>query len=54
MRLKSPFMSIKQEVIELTDKKTNEKIFLLKSNKKEDDKWIKITENEYNKILRGN
>lgn len=52
MRLKSPFMSVKQEVIELTDKKTNKKIFLLKSNNTEDDKWIKITEDEYNKIFK--
>lgn len=52
MRLKSPFMSVKQEVIKLTDKRTNKKVFLLKSNKTEDDKWIKITEDEYNKIFK--
>ncbi len=54
MRFKIPSMSVEGEVIEVTNNKTKEKTFLLKSNQKKDDVWIKITEDEYNKILRGN
>lgn len=50
MKIQVPSISIKNEVIEVIDKKSNEKSFLLKNN----DTWIKITEDEYNKILRGN
>lgn len=56
MKIKSPFMSIKKEIVEVIDKKNKNKFFLLKLNTTDDnnDKWIKITENEYNKIIRGN
>lgn len=54
MRFKMPSMSVEGEVIEVTNNNTKEKTFLLKSNQKKDDVWIEITEDEYNKILRGN
>lgn len=50
MKIKTPSISIKHEVIEIINKNTNEKEFLLKDN----NKWLKITKDKYNKILRGN
>ena len=38
-----------EEIIEITDSKTGEKSFLYC----EDNKWIHINQNEYNKILEG-
>lgn len=39
--------SVKQEVAEVFNQKTNETIFLTKKNKE----WQKITQEEYNKII---
>lgn len=39
-----------QQVIEMFNHDTNEKIFYLEKN----NKWIQITEQEYNKILEAN
>lgn len=50
MKVKTPSISIKHEVIEIINKNTNEKEFLLKDN----NKWLKITKDKYNEILRGN
>lgn len=47
MKVQAPSMSIKHEVIEIFDKETNEKKFLLKQNHK----WKKITEKEYKKMI---
>ena len=41
--------SIKHEVIEIFDKEKNQKFFYIKKN----DEWLKITEKQYNNIIRG-
>lgn len=40
-------VKIKQEVIEMFDKNTNERKFFIKNN----NKWNLITEKEYNQII---
>lgn len=39
-----------QQIMKITDNKTNENYFLLMNNNNE---WVKITQEDYNNIMRG-